>query len=118
MMGLFTLGIRARLTVALSCFGGLLLGNSAASAASFVEPAVFSSSNGVLDILMIAKPKPVPSIVFTPPAGAAMNPTGWVYEICPRPASGLTCPQGGHSTVSDYGGSRLALKKGDTLKIR
>jgi len=106
------------LTFALSCFGSLFLGISPASAGSFVEPSVLSSSNGVLDILMIAKPQPVPSIVFTPPGGAAMNPTGWVYEICPRPASGLTCPQGGNSTVSDYGGTRLALKKGDTLKIR
>ena len=24
----------------------------------------------------------------------AINPTGWVYEVCKRPASGLTCPSG------------------------
>ena len=90
MVGMLAPRIRARLTVALSCFGGLLLGISAASAASFVEPSVISSSNGVLDILMIAKPKPIPSILFTPPGSAPvpMNPTGWVYEICPRPPAG------------------------------
>ena len=63
------------------------LWGGAAGAADLVEPAVFASSNGVLDILMIAKAKPVPSLAFTPPDGsAAVNPTGWVYEICKRKA--------------------------------
>jgi FtsP/CotA-like multicopper oxidase with cupredoxin domain len=89
-----------------------------AGAANFVEPAVFASSNGVLDILMIARPKPIPSISFTPPGGGpAINPTGWVYEICKRPANATGCPAGA-GTVSDYGGVRLALQPGDTLKIR
>ena len=46
-----------------------------------------------------------------------IHPTGWVYQICPRPVSGLSCPSGS-STVSPYGGTRLALQQGDTLKIR
>jgi len=92
--------------------------SGAANATDLVEPAVFASSNGVLDILLIAKPKPVPSIAFTPPGGGnAINPTGWVYEICQRPASGTSCPAG-TGTVADYGGVRLALMPGDTLKIR
>ena len=87
-------------------------------AADLVEPAVFASSNGVLDILMIAKAKPVPSLAFTPPDGsAAINPTGWVYEICKRKGSETSCPAG-TGTVADYGGVRLALSQGDTLKIR
>src|ERR1700722_12359978 len=94
------------------------LWGGAAAAADFVEPAVFTSSNGVLNILMIARPKPVPSIAFTPPGGGStIHPTGWVYEICKRPASGTSCPAGG-GAVSDYGGVRLALQPGDTLKIR
>jgi L-ascorbate oxidase len=95
---------------------GLTIAASAAFAAGFVEPTVISSSNGVLDLLMIARAKPVSTITYTPPGGSPMNPTGWVYEICPRPASSNRCPPG--STVSDYGGVRLALQKGDTLKIR
>jgi FtsP/CotA-like multicopper oxidase with cupredoxin domain len=89
-----------------------------ARAGEFAEPQVFSSSHGMLDLLMIARPKPVPSISFRPPhGGAAIQPIGWVYEICPRPRSGNQCPTGS-STVSDYGGVRLALQQGDTLKIR
>jgi L-ascorbate oxidase len=89
-----------------------------AALAALVEPAVFASEQGVLDILMIAKPKPIPSISFTPQGGgAAINPLGWVYEICRRPASGDRCPPGA-GTVADYGGVRLALHQGDTLKIR
>jgi len=79
---------------------------------------VFASEQGVLDIIMIAKPKPIPSISFTPPdGGSPVNPIGWVYEICRRPASGDDCPPGA-GTEADYGGVRLALQQGDTLKIR
>jgi L-ascorbate oxidase len=100
------------ISIVASLWGG------AAAAADFVEPAVFASSNGVLDILMIARPKPIPSISFTPPGGgSALNPTGWVYEICKRPNNETACPAGA-GTVSDYGGVRLALRPGDTLKIR
>jgi FtsP/CotA-like multicopper oxidase with cupredoxin domain len=85
---------------------------------AIVEPVALSSIGGVLDILMVAKPKPVPTISFHPPGGgAAINPIGWVYEICPRPAAGNQCPADA-TTVADYGGVRLALKAGDALKIR
>src|SRR5262245_36360061 len=92
--------------------------SSAAAAADFVDPPVFTSTNGVLDIMMIAKAKPIQEITFTPPGrGTAVHPTGWVYEVCKRPASGLTCPSG-PGTVSPYGGVRLALRAGDVLKVR
>jgi hypothetical protein len=81
----------------------------AAGAADLVEPAVFASSNGMLDILMIAKAKPVPSLAFTPSGGgAAINPTGWVYEICKRRASETSCPEGTGTVAS----------QGDVLKVR
>ena len=102
----------------LSLVISLAVGAGTALGAPFVEPTVFASSGGVLDILMIAKPKPISGISFTPPQGGnPINPTGWVYEVCQRPASGNTCPTGS-GTVSDYGGVRLALQKGDALKIR
>ena len=99
----------ASLAAALACAG-------LAHAGNFVEPTVFASQNGVLDLLMIAKTSPVPSISYTPPGGSAMNPIGWVYEVCRRPASRDSCPANS-VTVTDYGGVRLALQKGDTLKI-
>jgi L-ascorbate oxidase len=95
---------------------GLIGGVPMADAAGYVEPTVLASSNGVLDLLMIARPKPVSTISFPSPDGDILHPTGWIYEICPRPRSGNACPPG--VTVSDYGGVRLALQKGDVLKIR
>ena len=82
-------------------------GVGAAVAETLVDPPVFSSQNGVLDIMMIAMPQPIPSISFTPPSSSAIiHPSGWVYQVCPRPAFGLNCPSGSR-TVSPYGGVRL-----------
>lgn len=78
-----------------------------ASAAELAEPPVLSSANHVLDLLMVAKPEPVKLDPF--------RPTGWVYDICPRPHGANTCPA---SKANRYGGTRLQLEKGDTLKIR
>jgi FtsP/CotA-like multicopper oxidase with cupredoxin domain len=89
-----------------------------AAADTLADPPVFASHNGVLDIMMVAMPQPIAGISFTPPhSHSTIHPTGWVYQVCARPASGLSCPSGG-STVSPYGGVRLALQPGDTLKIR
>jgi hypothetical protein len=92
--------------------------SSTTSSSAFHEPPVFASQNGTLDILMTAKPKPIPTITFTSPTtGMKINPTGWAYEICQRTSSGqTTCPTG-PGTVWDYGGIRLALTQGDTLKV-
>jgi hypothetical protein len=58
---------------------GALLCSGTGFAGDFVEPAVFASSNGLLDLLMIAQAQPVPSISFLPPDGSgAINPIGWV----------------------------------------
>src|ERR1700694_1604853 len=90
----------------------------AAGATTLAEPPVFKSQNGVLDIMMVAIPQPIPTISFVPPhSSAIIHPTGWVYQICPRPASGLSCPSGS-STAAPYGGVRLAMQPGDALKIR
>jgi len=90
----------------------------AAMADALDDPPVFRSQNGVLDIMMIAIPQPIPSIAYIPPSGGpAIYPTGWVFQICPRPVVGLNCPPGS-ATASSYGGVHLALKPGDTLKVR
>ena len=90
-----------------------------ASAGRFVEPPVFASTKGVLDILMVAKAQPVKAIAFTPPgAKFPINPTGWVYEICYRSFSINNTCLPGKSTSSEFGGIRLALKPGDVLKVR
>jgi FtsP/CotA-like multicopper oxidase with cupredoxin domain len=83
----------------------------AASAAELQEPQVFTSSNGLLDIQIVARPGTITTL-------GSIQPTGWVYDICQRPLDGsLTCPaQSG--TPNLYGGTRLALKAGDHLKIR
>src|SRR5260370_32549537 len=95
---------------------GLICAAPAAVAGNFVEPTIFASSRGVLDLLMIARAKPVTTVALPSPDGDVIHPTGWVYEICRRPANENVCPAG--SAVADYGGVRLALQKGDVLKIR
>src|SRR6267154_3776569 len=103
---------------AASVIVALWAGGGVANAANLVDPPVFTSKNGVLDIMMVAMPQPIPTISFTPPSSSAIiHPTGWVYQVCPRPASGLSCPVSSR-TVSPYGGVRLAMQPGDTLNIR
>lgn len=108
-----------RRLVAAWIFAGSICCSTAALAGAFAEPPVLASSHGLLDLLVIAQPQPVPSISFTSPGGSTLHPTGWVYQVCPRQAAidNNQCPSNS-VTVSSYGGIRLALQKGDTLKIR
>ncbi len=81
-----------------------------ANGKELLDPPVFVSSNNVLDLLMIAKPV----IVDTLPGV-----TGWAYEICKRQYAnkdGVSC-QTGKTNTNPYGGARLQLNAGDTLKI-
>jgi len=106
-----------RLAVAAALMAGAL--GSTADAGNFREPPVFASRKGVLDILMIAKAKPVDAINFMPPgASTPIHPTGWVYEICYRNLALNNRCLPSKSTSSEFGGIRLALQPGDTLKIR
>lgn len=79
-----------------------------ATAAELVDLNVLSSTNGVLDVLMVARPVTVG--VFAPFA-----PTAWVFDVCYRPASGDRCPA--QPANSLYRGTRLALQPGDTMKV-
>ena len=81
-----------------------------ANAGEFVDPPVFTSSKAskTLDLLMIAKPAPVDALPGI---------TGWVYEICERKYSiGDSCLPD-KTNPNPYGGSRLQLNPGDTLKV-
>jgi FtsP/CotA-like multicopper oxidase with cupredoxin domain len=109
-------GLRARLYIALASVALWGVQPVAGGAAELIEPPVFSSSNGVLDLVLIAKPQSITSLDFVKPGGGMIHPTGWVYEICYRSAGRQDCPAS-PQTVSSYGGVRLALQAGDTLKI-
>jgi hypothetical protein len=72
---------------AVSAAAALLCASSVALGGNFVEPPVFASLHGVLDILIVVLPQPVPSIAYMPPGGGVINPIGWVYQICRRPSA-------------------------------
>ena len=74
------------------------------------EPFTFTSSNHVLDLLVIARPKAIRL--------GAFQPTAWVFEMCQTAvAHGDQCPDDAR-TVSPYGGIRLQLYPGDHLRMR
>jgi L-ascorbate oxidase len=74
------------------------------------NPAVFTSSNHVLDLLVIAQPKTIKLGAFKPAA--------WVFAMCEAAvARGDNCPDDAR-TVSPYGGIRLQLYPGDHLRMR
>ena len=76
---------------------------------SIVEPPVFASHGGALDLVMVAGPAQTP---ITP----SVTTTAWVYEVCQRTAPMQdVCPAG---SAHPLGGVRLQLAAGDTLKIR
>ncbi len=88
----------------------LLLTNSMTTASDLIDPYVFTSdkTTKILDILMIAKPAPV---------NALTGVTGWSYEICERKYSiNDVCPLD-KTNPNPYGGSRLQINPGDTLKV-
>ena len=88
----------------------ILSGSMIANSTELVEPPVFTSSNKVLDLLMIAKLVKV---------NAFPSVTGWAYEICKRQDAnkdGASC-QTGKTNANPYGGARLQLNAGDTLKV-
>lgn len=94
------------LVYGLALIGAIKIGN----AAELVEPQVFASKKDskTLDLLMVAKEAAVDTLPGV---------TGWVYEICERRYSlGDACLQG-KSNSNPYGGARLQLNTGDTLKV-
>lgn len=82
-----------------------------AGAATLNELPVLNSRAGELDVLIVARAEKLTTL-------GDLQPTGWVYDICPRPADGSdTCPAKPPGT-NLFGGTRLQLQPGDTLKMR
>ncbi len=99
-----------------ACLLGLILIGSCGTtvvgggSATSDGPPVFTSSNHLLDLLVIAEPKPITLGKF--------QPTAWVFEMCPTSlAQGDSCPAGSQ-TVAPYGGIRLQLYPGDHLRMK
>ena len=89
----------------LNCYGG-----APPDTSDETEPFTFTSSNHLLDLVVIARPKTIRLGTF--------QPTAWVFEMCPTAvAHGDDCPEDAR-TVSPYGGIRLQLYPGDHLRMR
>jgi L-ascorbate oxidase len=74
------------------------------------ELPVLTSSNHLLDLLVIAEPE---TIVL-----GDRRPVAWIFEICPRAvARNDNCPAGAQK-FAPYGGIRLQLYAGDHLRMR
>jgi L-ascorbate oxidase len=74
------------------------------------DPPAFTSSNHLLDVLVIAEPKTISLGEF--------HPTAWVFKICETAvAQHDECPSDSR-TASPYGGVRLQLYPGDHLRMR
>jgi L-ascorbate oxidase len=90
-----------------SC-GTTVVGGS--SSVDPLAPPVFTSSNHLLNLLVVAESKPITLGQF--------KPTAWVFEMCSLALSnGDSCPAGSQ-TVAPYGGIRLQLYPGDHLRMR
>jgi FtsP/CotA-like multicopper oxidase with cupredoxin domain len=84
--------------------------DSAAIDQAPAEPPVLTSSNHLLDLLVIAEPSTITL--------GDRRPVAWVFEICPRAvARNDNCPAGSQ-TFAPYGGIRLQLYAGDHLRMR
>jgi L-ascorbate oxidase len=82
---------------------------NAAEPPVLVEPPVFASRGGSLDLVMIAGPA---QTALT----QRVTTTAWVYEVCQRTAPVQDmCPAG---SAQPLGGVHLQLTAGDTLRIR
>ena len=76
----------------------------------FNNPPSFSSSNHLLDLLVIARPDTIHLGTFSP--------TAWVYEVCQTSVAVQDqCPSDSR-TVAAYAGVILALQPGDHLRMK
>ncbi|HXS77233.1 MAG TPA: multicopper oxidase domain-containing protein [Terracidiphilus sp.] len=81
-----------------------------ASAQTTFNPPTYSSSNGVLDLLLIARAETIHLGKFSP--------TGWIYEVCKTSVSANDqCPSDSR-TAATYSGVVLQLQPGDHLRMK
>ncbi len=95
----------------LSCFILVSsLGKAAAADPAPSEPPEFTSSNHLLDLLVIAEPSTITL--------GDRHPVAWVFEMCSTAvAQHDDCPPDSR-TFAPYGGIRLQLFPGDHLRMR
>lgn len=95
--------------VLVSSFGRTVAADPTPTNPTSAEPPVFTSSNHLLDLLVIAEPS---TIVL-----GDRHPVAWVFEICRTSvARNDNCPPGSHT--APFGGIRLQLFAGDHLRMR
>jgi hypothetical protein len=64
----------------------LSCGTAVAQSNTLADPPAFTSQNGVLDIMMVAMPQPIPTITYAPPDGSApIRPGGCIRSARVRP---------------------------------
>ena len=97
--------------VCLSCFIlASSFGKTAAADPVPTEPPEFTSSNHLLDLLVIAEPSAITLV--------DRHPVAWVFEMCRiADAQHDNCPPDSR-TFAPYGGIRLQLYPGDHLRMR
>jgi hypothetical protein len=88
--------------------GFLLAG--AAKAEIIQQPYTLTSSNGVLNLLMVAQAETVPTL-------SPLNPPGLVYSVRLRPAESESCPLLPKKVIP-YAGPLLKPRQGDVLNSR
>jgi L-ascorbate oxidase len=76
----------------------------------FNNPPSFSSSNHLLDLLLIARPDTIHLGTFSP--------TAWVYEVCQTAVAVQDQCPADSSTVASYAGVVLQLQPGDHLRMK
>ncbi len=97
--------------VKLAIFAAIFFTSLPVYAADLVDPPVFTSSKKLLDLVIIAKPVLIGSLSLPESGGA------WGYEICERRFANSDLNSCKNPNLNLYGGSRLQLKAGDTLKV-
>jgi L-ascorbate oxidase len=100
-----------KILLALVCAGPMMcVAQSSANHPTFYNPPSFSSTNHLLDLLMIARPETIRLGSF--------HPTAWIYEVCPTSVAVQdTCPADSR-TAAGYAGVVLQLQPGDHLRIK
>jgi FtsP/CotA-like multicopper oxidase with cupredoxin domain len=77
---------------------------------TFNNPPSFSSSNHLLDLLIIARPDTIHLGTFSP--------TAWVYEVCQTSVAVQDQCPADSSTAASYAGVVLQLQPGDHLRMK
>src|SRR5262249_22936707 len=100
-----------KILMALVCTGPMMcVAQSSATHPTFNNPPSFSSSNHLLDLLMIARPETIHLGSF--------HPSAWIFEVCQTSVAVQDACPADSRTASGYAGVVLQLQPGDHLRIK